>query len=194
MIYYDSFQIKALKSVFFPLFSSFFSIQLKQLEKPEKKKNTHVMQQHQYKTTGGSFNVKVVMLISPQIGFQDWAGVYGAQKLKRSPRVQLTLQSNTSADCSARSTKEKNKVRRASPWKHWTWTLFWLRAVGKEADICEITTRTILTHRQDGGGRGGGRVSSRLSLLLQTLLHTKLPTCTVMMGQNVSTLALILDS
>lgn len=54
---------------YFFMFSSFYSIQLKQLEKP-KKKNTHVMQQHQYKTTGGSFNIKVVMLISPKSAFR----------------------------------------------------------------------------------------------------------------------------
>lgn len=143
------------------------------------------MQQHQYKTTGGSFNIEVVMFISPKSVFRT-GQVSTAPCL---PRVQLTLQSNTSADCSVCSTKEKKRWEGQVHGNAEHEPCFGSGLLGRK----QTFLRSQRVQSWPIGKLVGGSSSHFSQSAAATLLHTRLPTERVHIGPHSRLVILMPD-
>lgn len=102
-----------------------------------------------YKSVEETFHVTFFHVYQPRIAFHDQTGVFRRTESNCWPRVKLTFKSNTSAGRYVRLTKEGNKVRSArrggTEFELW----IWLRAVGTEADVCEVVKISPIMRQGD---------------------------------------------
>lgn len=174
------------------MFSSFYSIQLKQLEKPKKKYPRHAATSIQ--NYGGEVST---------LKLSCWSApnrLSGSGRCLRRTKVETPASGATDSSiqyfrrlfCTLNKGEEQGEKGKSMETLNMNLVL---------AHGCWEGSRHLWDHdayNPDPSARRG-RARRRQSVFtpqstVATLLHTKLPTCTVMMGQNVSTLALILDS
>lgn len=177
----------------FFMFSSFFSIQLKQLEKPRKKKYPcHAA------TSIQNYGEEVSTL-----KLSCWSApnqLSGSGRCLRCTKVETLASGATDSSiqyfrrlfCTLNKGEEQGEKGKSMETLNMNLVL---------AQGCCEGSKHLWDHdayNPDPSARRG-RARRRQSVFTPqstaaTLLHAKLPTCTVMMGQNVSTLALIPDS
>lgn len=86
-----------------------------------------------YKTGGGNFSRYIFHVYQPRIAFHDQTGVFGAPSRTVGPGWNWLLNPILPQTLCALN-KGGEQGEKCTPWRHWIWTLFWLRAVGTEAD------------------------------------------------------------
>lgn len=178
---------------YFFMFSSFLSIQLKQLEKPKKKK---------VPTSFSNINTKLRGEVST-LKLSCWSApnrLSGSGRCLRRTKVETLASGATDSSiqyfrrlfCTLNKGEEQGEKGKSMETLNMNLVL---------AHGCWEGSRHLWDHdayNPDPSARRG-RARRRHSVFtpqstVAKLLHTKVPTCTVMMGQNVSTLALTLDS
>lgn len=98
-----------------------------------------------YKTVEETLQRYNFHVYQPRIAFHDQTGVFGVQLLAPG-ETDFWIQYFRRTLCALN--KEGEQGEKCTPRRHWIWTLFWLRAVGTEADICEVIKISQIVRRQ----------------------------------------------
>lgn len=100
-----------------------------------------------YKTVEETLQHYIFHVYQPRIAFHDQTGVFGGVQLLAPGETDFWIQYFRRTLCALNKGGEQGE--KCTPWRHWIWTLFWLRAVGTEADICEVVKISQIMRQGD---------------------------------------------